>query len=215
MMMVLEKELSPWSHQALPRKMWSFVSSPGVSLVSCTIFISVLFMYLANGLFLSLLELVWQPKPIWTHPWMLWMTPNSFSYFTYFLVFWLLNCEKIPSLWLQIGCRFSSPLAPSQRQPRASGTSSFFCRVCSLLLCSFAIAQLAVGPVTIAQASTGSSCLSEFFSYPTTYLEKNYVGLSLHQDTSSVWRRSKSSDHLYTIPSMEEVYELILTFVPK
>lgn len=59
-------------------------------------------------------------------------------------MFWLLNCGKIPSVWLQTGCHFSSPLAPSQCQPRASDTNSFFCRDSSLILCSFP-----TGPVVV------------------------------------------------------------------
>lgn len=57
-MKVLEKVLPTWSHQALLRKMWGFVSSLGVrSTGQLYIFISVLLMYLRKGLFLSVLEI--------------------------------------------------------------------------------------------------------------------------------------------------------------
>lgn len=58
MMMVLEKELPIWSHQALPKRQ-SFVSSLGVrSTDQLYIFIRVLLRYLRKGLFLSPLEIV-------------------------------------------------------------------------------------------------------------------------------------------------------------
>lgn len=53
MMMFLEKELPTWSHQALPRKVWSFASSLGVrSTGQLYIFISVLLIYLRACFFI-------------------------------------------------------------------------------------------------------------------------------------------------------------------
>lgn len=80
-------------------KRQSFVSSLGVrSTGQLYVFISVLLTYLRKGLFLSLLETVWQPEPIQTHTWTLWMTPKSRSYFASFF------CVLITELWKDTKC---------------------------------------------------------------------------------------------------------------
>lgn len=145
------------------------------------------------------------------------MTHNSLSYFTYFLMFWVLNCKRTYSLWLKTGSHFLGPLASSRWQ-QEQVTLILFSANCSLFLCSFPGVLLVVGLLVLHRPCTDTSSSSEPFSCPSTFLKRNNVGLNLRQSRTLFQCGGDPNplvDRLYSIPSIVCLYEFILTSVAK